>query len=537
MNGKAFLQIVLIINITIFGGCASSLKYTSKGFSDLSNINYGIARLKFEKALEKDSSNFEAYWGLAKYYYALDNYDKAQEYASSARDHGKKETSAFLSDTYVAIADSLFHSGNLREAEQFCNQALATNPTNINAKNVRAKIYYEFATDLLDRENMEAALDYYNKAIEDNPEHRAARIERSHIFLNLAGIKKINGEYSLALDYLNKAEKDNPQLKATTNFHKSQINEFKKKTRRAIKAATQAYESPLYKYDAGYKLATYYTAENEYQKAIDHLSNFYHYHHHIYHYYREKSRHDPIFHKLSHNDRFNRWQSGIRRLMIRVASVHNLSPTDPKIPIPFLDKLELPDTYFQIEYKDSTLFYSKICFDNSNPSWNENFAVFDYSFDDDIKIKFHDFDISVTEIITGCDLLSFLSNHDDLIHTIIIDTLTNEPNYTELFNGSSKVVVKLEDIDCHLSPTVLINYSERHKEILHAFCSCAANSAYNEVISVRRDIRNICALASLFKELIYGNRIHEFEQFISATDTEKVRHSREMGPGSCSRFD
>ncbi len=120
---KKILSMMLLINIVValFAGCAPTPEELYReqydlGIRYLSEGNYEEAIIAFEAAIEIDPKSVEPYFELSGIYLALEQYDKAQEYAMLTLD--TMHASEVAESGYENLENELFYTV-VREENQY----------------------------------------------------------------------------------------------------------------------------------------------------------------------------------------------------------------------------------------------------------------------------------------------------------------------------------------------------------------------------------------------------------------------------------
>src|SRR5688500_14850416 len=118
---NAFRFIAVLLFITLTTAFSPIKKYVKKGKLSLERGEIPKARKYFTKALEIDSTNFAANFGMGiMFSEVLEDYPIALPYLEKAYDYRPVNDSLF--DLLYALAKSYHHNGDYDEAMEFYNR-------------------------------------------------------------------------------------------------------------------------------------------------------------------------------------------------------------------------------------------------------------------------------------------------------------------------------------------------------------------------------------------------------------------------------
>ena len=182
---------ILLLCLSFLVACAStntkskSTEYTARGEMYFKTAKYDKAEKYFNKAIEANPYNLEAYKGRGSLYYNLGNYDKALQDFEHVLVY-EPNNSSLLSAKAAIFANA----GMYEEAFNILLKALKLNPSNIAALNSLAGIYYVL-------EDYKKAMEIYTISLEyqTTPE---AYLMRGKCYLQLGNEDMAGNDFAMA---------------------------------------------------------------------------------------------------------------------------------------------------------------------------------------------------------------------------------------------------------------------------------------------------------------------------------------------------
>ena len=200
IGGVVVIIVALMIGIGIYNMPENRLsRQLDLGQKYLSEQNYEQAAIEFDKAIEIEPKNADAYLGMADAYFGMGDYQKAIEvleegYSNVPEEYAVKE---YLVEGYLTLAESEAEEGNYRESLLIFDRLLDLDEENEEVAASLNNCQNSYVNELVEKGNHDVIRD-----LADKYENQEEIITDAYI--NKSKEMSLSGKYEDSLDLLDK---------------------------------------------------------------------------------------------------------------------------------------------------------------------------------------------------------------------------------------------------------------------------------------------------------------------------------------------
>ena len=154
----------------------------------IEQTSYEKAVETFDRVLENDNNNLEAYYGRGEAYYQLEDFNKAVKDFDKVLEINPQDAQAYLYRGYAYAGLNKYEN-----AIEDYSKSIDLNPDNANAYHNRGNAYKNI-------EQTDKALIDYTVAIELDPDNAQIYVDRAGIYYNLGDLKQEIADYTKAIE-------------------------------------------------------------------------------------------------------------------------------------------------------------------------------------------------------------------------------------------------------------------------------------------------------------------------------------------------
>ena len=154
----------------------------------INQTSYESAVETFDRVLEKDNNNLEAYYGRGEAYYQLEDFNKAVKDFDKVLEINVQDAQAYLYRGYAYAGLNKY-----KNAIEDYSKSIDLNPDNANAYHNRGNAYKNI-------EAIDKALIDYTVAIELDPDNAQIYVDRAGIYYDLGDVKQEIADYTKAIE-------------------------------------------------------------------------------------------------------------------------------------------------------------------------------------------------------------------------------------------------------------------------------------------------------------------------------------------------